>query len=191
VWAIINGEDHTGVTLFRIAEGVDSGDVIDQQSVSIGPDEVIEVVLERVSLAYLELLERNLPRLLKGDVRGVPQDHSLATYTCKRLPDDNAINWSDSTENIFNLIRAVSAPYPGAYTQLSGKVLRIWKARRLVSGSKYVGRIPGRVVAVTSDEGSIVLTGDGALLIEQVQLERSPVMPAAEVLNKLSMTLGR
>lgn len=189
VWAIINGENHTGVTLFEIAEGVDEGPIVDQAGVSIGPDATISVVLERVTQTYLALLERNLDELMKGTARRIPQDHSQATYTCKRLPEDNQIDWTASTRDIYNLIRAVSAPYPGAYTYLDGKKMRVWSAKRLLDDRSYVGRIPGRVVEVRHGEGTVVLTGDGALMLCQVQIEGSEITCASEVIKSPSRTL--
>jgi len=190
VWALINGEDHTGVTLFEIAEEVDAGDIVDQESVPIGLDETIADVMERVTQTYLDLLERNLDNLVSGTALRYPQDHSCATYTCKRLPDDNQIDWTMPSENIYNLIRAVGAPYPGAYTYLSGHKVRVWSARRVANACQYVGRIPGRVVEVWPGEGSVVLTGDGVLLLTRLQMEHDIIVCAANVLNSLAQTLG-
>jgi len=191
VWAIINGEDHTGVTLFKIAEEVDAGDIVDQERVPIGPDDTIAVVIERVTQTYLDLLERNLDDLINGTVRLYPQDHSRATYTCKRIPEGNRIDWAASSESIYNLVRAVSVPYPGAYTYLSGRKMRVWSARRVTNVRRYVGRVPGRVIEVRPGEGAVVLTGDGALLLTQVQMEGDGIICAADVLNSLAQTLGR
>jgi methionyl-tRNA formyltransferase len=189
VWAMINGENHTGVTLFEIAEGVDEGPIVDQERVSIGPDDTISLVLERVTKTYLALLERNLEELVKGTARRIHQDHSQATYTCKRLPEDNQIDWTASTRDIYNLIRAVSAPYPGAYTYLSGKQMRVWSAKRVHDNRPYIGRIPGRVVEVRHGEGTVVLTGDGVLMLCQVQIEGSEITCASEVIMSPSQTL--
>jgi methionyl-tRNA formyltransferase len=191
VWAMINGEDHTGVTLFRIADEVDSGDIVDQERIPIGPDEPIATVTKRVTQTYLALLERNLVALTNGTAPTYAQDHLRATYTCKRLPADNRIDWPASSEEIHNLVRAVSAPYPGAYTSLSEQTIHIWSAQRLTDAPRYVGRVPGRVVEVRPGEGSVVLTGDGALLVKQVQVEGGVVTCAANVLNRLGQTLGR
>jgi methionyl-tRNA formyltransferase len=191
VWAIINGEDHTGVSLFEIADGVDEGDIIAQKRVPIGPDDTIAVVMERVTQTYLDLLEQNLEDLLRGTALRYPQDHSQATYTSKRLPEDNLIDWTWSTERAFNLIRASTAPYSGTYTHLEGQELRIWSAKRLANGHHYVGRTPGRVVEVRPGEGSAVLTGDGSLLLTEVQIEGGEIVCATDVLNRLSQTLGR
>lgn len=189
VWAMINGENHTGVTLFEIAEDVDEGLIVDQERVPIGPDDTISIVLERVTQTYLALLERNLDELVKGTARRIRQDHSQATYTCKRLPEDNQIDWTASTRDIYNLIRAVSAPYPGAYTYLSGKKMRVWSAKRVLDNRPYVGRIPGRVVEVRRGEGTVVLTGDGALMLCQVQIEDGEIVCASEVIKSPSQTL--
>jgi methionyl-tRNA formyltransferase len=191
VWAILNGEDHTGVTLFEMAEAVDAGDIVDQQRVPIGPDDSIGIILEQVTEVYLQLLERNLNALMRGTAPRRPQDEARASYTCKRLPEDNVVDWSASTERVYNLIRAVSKPYPGAYTYLQGERLRVWAARRLTPERRYLGRVPGRVAEVRPSEGVVVLTGDGALLLTQIQRDGGPIVGAAEVLNSPSQTLGR
>jgi methionyl-tRNA formyltransferase len=191
VWSIINGEDHTGVTLFEFAEGVDEGDIIAQKRVPIGPDDPIAVVLERVTQTYLDLLEQNLGSLINRNAPRHPQDHSRATYTSKRLPEDNQIEWTASTKSIYNLIRAVSAPYPGAFTYLLGEEIRIWSAIRMSANRNYVGRVAGRIVEVRPGEGSVVLTGDGSLLLTKLQMEGGEVTCAANILKSLSQTLGR
>jgi methionyl-tRNA formyltransferase len=191
VWAILNGEEHTGVTMFEIAEEVDSGDIVAQQRVPIGADDTIAGVMERVTQAYVGVLETTLPRLLDGTAPRSPQDQTQATYTCRRLPEDNAIDWTQPTQRVYNLIRAVTAPYSGAFTTLNGQPLRVWSARRLADFPPYVGRVPGRIVEVRYGEGSIILTGDGALLLTQVQLEGGEVVRADDILNKTSLTLGR
>lgn len=189
VWAILNGEDHTGVTLFEIAEEVDSGDIVDQQRVPIGAEDSIADVMERVTQAYLDLLERNLERLLDGSAPRQPQDHSRATYTCKRMPDDNRIDWSASTRDIYNLIRAVSQPYPGAFGYLGERKVRIWSAQAFTDYHHYVGKVQGRVVEVRPGNGTVVLTGDGALLLKQVQLDGDAIACASDVLTSPSQTL--
>lgn len=189
VWAMINGEDHTGATLFAIADAVDSGDIVAQQRVPIAPDATIAEVIEDVTQAYLDLLQANLPALLAGTAARTPQDQRRATFTCKRLPDDNRLDWTQPTTSLYNLIRAVTAPYPGAFTTLAGRKLIVWAARPVER--RYVGRVPGRVVEVRPGEGSVVLTGDGALLITEVQLDGEPRVGAADVLNSLAQTLGR
>lgn len=189
VWAMINGEDHTGVTLLTMADGYDEGDIVGQLRVEVNPDDTIAVVTERVTEAYLALLETHLPALLTGQAPRKPQDHSAATYTCKLLPDDMRIDWAWPTTRIYNLIRAVTAPYPGAHTTLDGRRLTIWGAERLKAARRYIGRVPGRVVEIRPGVGTVVLTGDGALLLTRVQLEGAEPTTADAILNRLSHTL--
>ncbi len=189
VWAIVNGEDHTGVSLFAIADEMDAGDIIDQKAVSISTDETITELMPRVTKAYLEMLEKDLPILLAGNAKSHVQDHAKATFTCKRTLFDNKIRWTESSRNIFNLIRGVTHPYPGAYTFLKNQRLTIWSAELITHPHSYIGRIPGRVIETKPEIGSVVLTGDGALLLKTVQLEGEPETCAAEILNSIAMTL--
>ncbi len=192
VWAMLNGEKHTGVTLFEISEKIDEGDIVDQLMIPIGQEDTIAAVTERVTQGYLSLLECNFDKLLNGNAPRHFQDHTRATYTCRRLPEDNQIDWLASSTQIYNLVRAVTAPYPGAYTYLAGKQLRVWSACLLQDEQKkYVGHIPGRVVEVRQGIGSVVLTGDGSLLLTQVQTPDGEPACGANVLNSLKQTLGR
>jgi methionyl-tRNA formyltransferase len=191
LWAIANGEPETGVTLFRAAAEVDAGDIVGQQAVPIGPDDTIATLFERVTEAYLRVLERHLPAIAAGSAVARPQDHARATYTCRWVPEDGLIDWSAPTKSVHDLIRAVTAPYPGAFTFLGGRRLRVWSARRPAEARRYVGRVPGRVIEVRRGEGSVVLTGDGALMLTRVQLDGDEPRCAAEVLDSLSHTLGR
>src|SRR5207237_1403862 len=93
LWAILNSEKETGVTLFQMADQVDASPTIAQQRVPIGPDDDVASVMERINEAYLQMLEMSLPALLSGTTCSSPQDESRATYTCRRLPEDNEISW--------------------------------------------------------------------------------------------------
>lgn len=190
VWAMINGEDHTGVTLFEMVEEVDAGDIVAQKQLRIEQDDTIATVTERVTATYLQVLEENIDALLENRAEKLPQAHDEATFTCKRLPEDNRIDWTQSTQDIYNLVRAVTKPYTGAYTTLNGEKLIVWEAEMLPQ-SNYVGRVPGRVTSFRNGEGVTVLTGDGELRLITVQLEGKPVQPAEQVINRLSYTLGR
>ncbi|MDQ6893180.1 MAG: methionyl-tRNA formyltransferase [Acidobacteriota bacterium] len=182
VWAIANGESRVGATLFRLEEDVDSGPIVDQVEIAVGRDDTISHVMERVTGAYVELVERNLTAILEGRAALSPQNHAAATLARKRTPQDNRIDWSRTTESIRNLIRAVGQPYPGAYCRLGEHTIRIWKAREVPDGAGRRAGAPGAIVEVRP-EGAIVLTSDGALLVELVQLEGEPPRPAAEALS--------
>lgn len=193
VWALINGEAETGATLCEMVDEYDAGRIIAQARVPIGADDTIADLLDRVTAVYLRLLEDHLDGLLQGPVALTPQDERQASYGCKLLPEDFRIDWSWPTARIYNLIRATTRPYAGAYTTLEGQCLRIWMARPLAPEAQrhFLGRVPGRVVTLGRDGSVVVLTGDGELRLEQVQLADGPVLPAADVINRYAFTLGR
>ena len=188
-WAMINGEPETGVTLFEMVESVDSGRIVDQAAVPIGPEEFIGSVVDRVTAAYLLLLERNLARLLAGTAELRAQNDAEATYTCKRVPDDNRISWPAPAARVFDLIRACSSPYPGAYCFWEGKRLTIWTCDLPDRTRPHVGVVPGRIIERVPGQGVRVLANDFPLLLRKVQLEGGPVVTADELLKSLAQTL--
>jgi methionyl-tRNA formyltransferase len=189
VWAIANGEPRVGATLFRLEEDVDSGPIVGQVEVPVGRDDTISDVMERVTAAYVDLVERNLTAILEGRAALSPQDHAAATRARRRTSEDNRIDWTRTTESIRNLIRAVGRPYPGAYSRLGEHTIRIWKARQVPDGAGRraeapgaISGVPGTIVEIRPD-GAVVLTGDGALVVELVQLEGEPPRAAAQALS--------
>jgi len=189
VWAVANDETRTGVTLLTMADGVDAGQMVDQCAVPIGRDEFINSVMERVTDAYLELLEKNLPALLGNTARMQPQNDSLATYCCKRLPEDNRIDWHWPARRVFNLIRATAKPYPGAFCFLNEHRLRIWSATLIEPAKNYIGIVPGRVVERVPGKGALVLASDGPVFLGDVQLDDGNVVTADTVLKRISLKL--
>ena len=163
-WAIINGEKQTGATMFFIADEIDSGDIIAQGRRRIGVLDTAETLEREFADFYGVMLESTLPLIKSGNVKRIPQDHSKATYTCKRIPDDGLIDWSQSSMQIYNLIRGLSYPYPNAFSYIDGQKVFI-KEARLIESKKYVGRILGRVINING-EWVEVLTGDGSLIVK-------------------------
>ena len=190
VWAMLNGETQTGVTLFEIAEEVDSGDIVDQEAVPIGTHDTIADVVEAVTETCIKVINRSFTQLLEGNAPRHVQEHCQATFTCKLMPDDVRIDWAMPTATIYNLIRGYTKPYPGACTQLEGKKLHILEARPIEDPKPYVGRVPGRPVEIRGDEGVVVLTGDGEMLIATVQWDGGEPVGAATAIKRLSATLG-
>ena len=191
VWALANGDRRAGATLFRLNEEVDAGPILDQVAVPVGPDDTIAEVMPRVTEAYVSLVERNLTPILDGTATPSAQDHAAATRARKRTPEDNRIDWSLTTAAIRNLIRAVGQPYPGAYCRLRDSTIRIWKARDLprANGSVRPTGAPGEIVELRP-EGAVVITGEGAVLVETVQIEGEPPRAASEALRGASRLGG-
>jgi methionyl-tRNA formyltransferase len=190
VWAMVNGESETGVTLFRIAEEVDAGPIADQERVPIPPTATIREVMDEVTEAYLRVLDRSFDAIAAGTIQLRPQNEALASFTCRRTAADGQIDWHKPTAEIYNLIRAVTTPYQGAFSYFLGQRLTVWSAERLVTTKPYAGRICGRVVKIIEGTGAVVLTGDGELLLREVQLDDAPIVTADRVLSRLSDTVG-
>ena len=189
-WAIINGERQTGATMFLMSETVDSGPIIEQTPIPIGFDETIRDVSEKVTGAYISLLESNIDAVMSGKFSTTAQDEGRATITTKRVPADGQIDWSDSAVNIHNLIRGLADPWPGAFTTLNDRKLMIWSAQ-LYMGPMLGGFIPGRVVDMSIRPSVAIATGEGAIVIHTVQFEGERVVVAGEAIKSTSDTLGR
>lgn len=129
-WAVLRGESFTGATLHVMVKEPDAGDIVDQEKVPIGPRETAAQVMTKVRDAAVSILDRQIDNLLRGQVKLKPQDASQATYFGGRRPEDGRIDWTQSAGQIFNLIRAVTRPYPGAFSDelFPGQRCRIWWA---------------------------------------------------------------
>jgi methionyl-tRNA formyltransferase len=189
-WALINGEKTTGVTLFHIAEGIDCGPIVDQLATEISLQDTASTLDEKLITLYEEIIVKNLPMLAAGKVQATPQNELLATYTCKRTPEDGEINWQQSALQIYNFIRALTHPFPGAYTMLRGRRVLIWGAELPAHIDKYVGNVPGRILG--KRDGMIeVLTGSGVLRLSRLQFSEEDEKDAIEIAVSVKDTFGR
>ncbi len=143
-WAVLHGETETGATLHVMTGRADAGDIVDQEAVPIGPEETARDVLHKVAAAARTVLERQLDNLLAGRAPRRAQDESAARYFGGRKPEDGRIDWSRDGRTVFNLVRAVTHPYPGAFTDFSNGRLVVWSAKPLAGNA----RTPGEVVSV-------------------------------------------
>ncbi len=128
-WAVLAGERETGATLHHMVGRADAGDIVDQAAVAIGPDETAHDVMTRVTEAAVELLARNLDAILAGTAPRRAQDESRATVVRGRRPEDGRIDWSWPARRVHDLVRAVAEPYPGAFTDVGGRRLFVWRTR--------------------------------------------------------------
>ncbi|MDO8704155.1 MAG: formyltransferase [Sulfuricaulis sp.] len=182
-WAVLNGETQTGVTLHYMVKRPDAGDIVDQEAVSIGPMETAQDVFIKVTVAARNTLERNIDAIKQGRPPRRPQDESQASYYGGRQPDDGRIEWHVDAGRIFNLIRAVTHPYPGAFTDIDGRRFFIWWAepRPEVEGQ------PGQVVSVAPLR---VAAGPGCLEITKWQWRGGPEQEGAAHGLRLNQVLG-
>ena len=128
-WAVIRGETETGATLHYMTGKPDAGDIVAQQAVPILPDDTAGEVFHKVAAAAAAVLDRTLPELIAGTAPRTPQDLAQGGYFGGRKPADGRIDWRCSASAVHNLVRGVAPPYPGAFTMLAGKTLKILSTR--------------------------------------------------------------
>ena len=163
-WTIINSEKVTGVTIMQMDEGMDSGDILLVREVQIGDDDDAEKMLAKLSYIGGEMLVQTLTLLGEGKLKPVKQDESEVTYAPILQKSDGEIKWEKTASDIRNLIRGLT-PWPGTFTKLGDKTLKIYKAN-IHEGQGQPGEI------IESGKNSIIVsTGDGALEILELQIE--------------------
>lgn len=155
-WAILKGLDETGVTMFQLDAGVDTGPIIAQHKIPLRPDTTATDLYDEVDRVHVELMRDVFPKLRDGLLAPVPQDNSLATEWPGRKPDDGAIDLAGSAVEAERLVRAVTRPYPGAFVDVPGGRLVVWSARLAPASG---GGLPGRDMRVP-----ILPFADGALV---------------------------
>lgn len=155
-WAILKGATRTGASLHYMVHKADAGDLVDQEGVPIGPDDDALTVSRRVGDAALAVLARAWPKLKAGTAPRVPLDLTKGSYFGGRRPEDGQIDWTKNAKEIHDLVRAVAKPWPGAYTDLFGPKVTIWKTR--LSGFGGHDCFPGKIEP--TERSIIVYCGD-------------------------------
>jgi methionyl-tRNA formyltransferase len=169
-WAIIKGEEITGITTMMMDEGMDTGDMLLQKEVKIEVEDDAESLSEKLSLVGAELLLETIRLQKQGRLTRIPQDHSKATYAPILKKKDGIIDWRKRSEEIKNLIRG-TLPWPSAHTTIDGKNLKLYKAEV----SNGMGK-PGE--AILSESGILrVATGDGSIDVTEIQIEGGKKLP--------------
>ncbi len=164
-WALVNGEDETGVTLHYMTPQPDNGDIVAQQRIAITPEDTALILHGKLTATAGKLLDTTLPGLLAGQITRIPQDHSQASYFGGRKPADGVINWQQSAEQIYNLIRAVTRPYPGAFSYLGNQKVLLWSVTPVEGDT---AQQPGMVL---SENPLVINCGQGALEVRAGQVE--------------------
>lgn len=172
--AILAGDQVTGSTIMLMDEGMDTGPILAQAALAIHPDDTGGTLTERLAQQGADLLAETLPRWLAGEITPQPQDNRLATVCRPLRKEQGIVDWSRPAEEIARAVRAYN-PWPAATTTWQGQPLKVLRATAV---AEQVGDAPGRVVAL--DGVPAVVTGDGLLRLDQVQLAGRPAMPAVE-----------
>ena len=187
-WVLINGERETGVTLHYMEAKPDRGDIVAQRAVPIAEDDTALSLNRKLGDAARSLLRETYPLLAAGTAPRIPQDDARATYFGGRRPEDGRIAWDQPARRLYDLIRAVTAPYPGAFTIYRGARLFVWWARPLDLGPRLGA--PGEVVEIRPGAGVVVATGSGALLLGRVQLAGRDEERADELAVRTGLARG-
>jgi methionyl-tRNA formyltransferase len=179
-WALINGEEETGVTSIILQEKMDAGKMIIQKSIRISPDETAGKLNNRLSILGAEVLMDSLKQIETGAAKYTLQDEKFVTYAPKLKKKDGLINWDHSTEEIHNFVRGMN-PWPTAYTTLirntSEERIIILETEKDTPSDTETNRIPGTIIDI-SDRGIKVATKNGCIWIKEVKPEGKQSMSA-------------
>jgi len=181
-WAILNGETDTGVTLHHMVGRPDAGDIVGQRRVAIAPTDDAATLNGKLAGAARPLLDELLPLIRAGKAPRIPQDEASATYFGRRSPKDGEIDWQRTATEVANLVRAVTRPYPGAFTHSRGTPVLIWEAEALPQSA--TPRQPGTIVSVDPLQ---VACGQGTLQIRYGQRQGGMYCNGARLAADLSI----
>ena len=183
--ALMNDEKITGVTTILMNEWMDTGDILLQRETEIGQKDDALTLSQRLSILGSKLLLETISQLKKGTLTSIPQNHSQVSYAPVLKKADGQIDWRRNARAIHNQIRA-TLPWPGAFTNLGSKILKIFRSEVVEYESQY---LPGKIMQVSS-EGIKVATGKGSLLLTEIQLQDRRRMKVAEFVKGNPIPLG-
>ena len=187
-WAVINGERATGVTVIRMSEGMDEGDIILKRTSEIDEEDTNITLSEKLSELGAKLLLEAIDLIEKGKATFEKQDNSKATYAPKLNKRDGLIDWSEPAVKIDNRVRGL-LPWPGAYTHYEGMMLKILKTE--VSDAPSAENIKnGEVIDIVKNNGIMVRTGSGSLIIKYLQIEGKKILDADSFLRGRRISKG-
>lgn len=166
-WTLIKGLTKTGTTFFYLEKEVDSGKIAGQKEVEVEFTDDALILYNKLADASIELLSEILPKIENGTLESKEQDPKESSFWPRRKPEDGIINWNSPSVNIYNLIRGVTHPYPGAFTYFKGKKLLIWESE--LNKGNFNGK-NGEILEVSKDRLSIK-TKDGIIVAKKFDFE--------------------
>lgn len=182
-WALIHGLEETGVSLFWLDEGVDTGDIVSQKKVDIDRTDEARDLHEKMTHATVDLLNDVIPSFEAGEFPRESQDDEAATYTHPRRPDMGLIDWGKSSQRLYDFIRGQSEPYPGAFTYNAMDKVIVWHAS-IVHPTATRGRV-GEVLRAVTDDTYYVQTGEGVVEVETENTGGDHPIEVGDVLGSL------
>ena len=173
-WAVLHGEPRIGMTLHRMVRQADAGAVVDQDGVDIGHRDTAEQAFRKVLPCARRVLARQIDALLAGTACETPQDETQATCFGGRTPEDGRIHWAQTSTQIFNLVRAVTDPYPGAFIDVGAARLMVWWAETDTPATRALyaeSNQPGEILSVNP---LVVAAGNDALELTKTEWRGAP-----------------
>ncbi|MGH7925823.1 MAG: formyltransferase [Candidatus Binatus sp.] len=181
-WMLVNGEREAGVTLHHMVARADAGDIVGQRAVAIDDNDNALTLYRKLVPLGVELIDELHPKIVAGTAPRRKMDFSKGSYFGRRKPEDGRIDWHWQARRIFNLVRAVTHPYPGAFCFVGGRKLLVWDAK--IGAENEMRGTPGRVVRETADGAVEVAAGEGSVIVKVVQFEGGPESIAREALSE-------
>ncbi len=183
-WVLVHGEKETGVTLHYMTPRPDDGDIVGQKPVGIGEDDTALSLHEKLAVAAGALLDDLLPEIRANRATRMPQDASRASYFGGRRPEDGVIDWGSDADGVRNLVRAVTRPYPGAFSWLGNLKCTFWQVDAAANRSEAS---PGTVLAT---DPLIIACGKGAVDVRFVQPENGVHMSGRQFAREFNLAVG-
>jgi methionyl-tRNA formyltransferase len=180
-WVLVNGERETGITLHHMVARADAGDIVGQRAVAIDDSDNALTLYRKLVPLCVELITELHPQIVAGTAPRRKMDIARGSYFGRRRPEDGRIDWRWPARRIFNLVRAVTHPYPGAFCFVNGRKLLVWEAK--IGAENGTTGAPGRVVRVADDGAIEVAAGEGSVIVELAQFEGGAEGVAREALS--------
>jgi UDP-4-amino-4-deoxy-L-arabinose formyltransferase/UDP-glucuronic acid dehydrogenase (UDP-4-keto-hexauronic acid decarboxylating) len=184
-WVLVNGEKETGLTLHYMTPKPDDGDIVCQKKVKIADDDNAKTLFDKLTTLSVDMLDEILPRIKAGRAPREPQDHSQATYYGGRRPKDGEIDWSITSREIRNLVRAVTFPYPGAFSYIGDKKYMFWSVAEISDESK--NSAPGTVLSI---DPFVIKCGSGAIRIDYGQSPDGIYVTGSQLAKESNISKG-
>ena len=165
-WSLIEGKNKYILQLFLMTPGIDDGDILDFQTFDINKWDTCRTLYYKISIVQKQKLLELIPKLIKNEFKRIPQTGEPTFYP-KRTPDDGLINWNQTSEKLYDFIRAITKPYPGAFSYLDNKKIKIWKAQPFDNKITYDQNKVGQIVEIFSSGDFVVNCYTGSLLVTE------------------------
>jgi methionyl-tRNA formyltransferase len=182
-WMLVNGEREAGATLHHMVERADAGDIVAQRAFAITDDDTALTLYRKIVPIGADLICRYHPLIASGTAPRRAQDLTQGSYFGRRRPEDGRIDWNWPARRIFNLVRAVTHPYPGAFGFIDGRKVLVWTSR--IATEMGTRGAAGEVIADRADGAIEVAAGEGSVIISRVQIEHGAEGIPREILKSI------